>query len=496
MTLALWIFIAAQMAMGALDTLYHHEFKERLAWRQSQARELKLHAIRNAAYAIAFTVLALFQPGGWVAIALIILLIAEVGVTLRDFAEEDLTRKLPITERLLHTMMTANYGIVLALLIPVLIDWSQNATGFTPVWYGYWSLFLLAGAAAVTVFAARDYHAALRLPRLARRSARNLYMEAPRKTWLITGGTGFIGRRLIEALQYGGHDIIVLTRNALTANLPAPVTLITNLDQIPNETRIDFVVNFAGEPLAQGLWTKARKVEFRRSRIETTRALGHLFNRLHHRPKALINGSAIGIYGTAPLGEMDEFAPLQRDNSFAQQLCLDWEAEAEKLRRPDTRIVSLRIGMVLDRDGGALAQLLVPTELGGGAKFGRGDIMMSWITRDDLVRMIQFAAHTPQIEGPLNGTAPNPASNRDFTKALASALYRPSWVTIPPALIKLMGGLGREILLADQDIRPRKAIANGFTFLDPEIGPALRAHLRSDKANMYKIEKGLPCPTH
>jgi uncharacterized protein (TIGR01777 family) len=496
MTLTIWIFITIQMAMGALDTLYHHEFTERLAWRNSQAHELKLHAIRNLAYTLAFTLLALTQPGGWIAIGLIALLIAEVGVTLKDFAEEDKTRKLPITERLLHTLMTANYGVVLALLIPVLVEWTKAPTGLTPVWYGAWSLFLLAGAFAVTLFAARDGYAAYRLPRLTRRSPSELHLAGPRKTWLITGGTGFIGRRLINALQVGRHDIIVLTRNAVTAALPAPVTVITDLDQIPAKRRIDVVVNFAGEPLAQGFWTKARKAEFIRSRIETTRALGRLFNRLHHRPKTVINGSAIGIYGVNPTGPMDEFTPLENDGSFAQKLCLDWEAEAEKLRSLETRVVTLRIGMVLDRDGGALAQLLVPTELGGGARFGRGDMRMSWIMRDDLVRMIQFAAQNPQIDGPLNGTAPTPVTNRHFTKALATALYRPSWVPLPLLLIKCMGGLGQEILLADQDIHPRKALMHGFEFLDPNIAAALRDHLRPRRVAKVRDERQILCPAH
>jgi NAD dependent epimerase/dehydratase family enzyme len=152
--------------------------------------------------------------------------------------------------------------------------------------------------------------------------------------------------------------------------------------------------------------------------------------------------------------------------------------------------------MVLDRDGGALAQLLTPTELGGGAKFARGKMMMSWIMRDDLVRMIQFAAQMPQIDGPLNGTAPTPVPNQDFTKAVAKALYRPSWVSVPPIFIKLMGGLGREILLADQDIRPQKALANGFRFLDPEIGPALQAHLRPTPFDLNKSEDRALCPAH
>jgi len=496
MTPTLWIFLAIQMGMGALDTLYHHEMTERLAWRESQATELKLHAIRNAAYAVAFVFLALFQPTGWIAIGLICLLIAEVGVTLRDFAEEDLTRKLPVTERLLHTLMTANYGVVLALLLPVLLTWSKAPTGVTPVWYGLWSAFLLAGALAVTVFAFRDAHAAYRLPRLTRRIPKELLLMGPPQTWLITGGTGFIGRRLIETLQAGGHEIIVLTRNALTANLPAPVTLVTNLDQIPANKRIDTVVNFAGDALAQGLWTTARKAEFLRSRIETTRNLGRLFNRLDHRPTTLINGSAIGIYGVTPTGPLDEYTPLEKDESFAQHLCLEWEAEAAKLKTKTTRVVTLRIGMVLDRDGAALAQLLIPTELGGGATFGKGDIMMSWIMRDDLVRMIQFATYTPEIEGPLNGTAPHPVTNRVFTQAVAKALYRPTWMRIPRACIGLMGGLGREILLADQDIRPAKAVANGFTFLDPDIGPALLTHLRAERNIKHTKQATLLCPAH
>lgn len=481
MTLILWIFITIQITMGAIDTLYHHELTERLAWRKTQAKELKLHALRNIVYGVAFVLLALYQPTGWIAAGLIVLLVAEFGVTLCDFAEEDLTRKLPTTERLLHTAMTANYGVVLALLIPVLYGWSQAPTDLIPIWYSGWSLLLLAGAFAVIIFAGRDYHAALRLPRLSRRTPKALHIAGPPKTWLITGGTGFIGRRLIPVLQAGGHDIIVLTRNSKTANLPAPVTLIETLDQIPPSQKIDIVINFAGEALAQGLWTTARKAEFRRSRIETTRNLGKVFTRLTRPPAVLINGSAIGIYGITPDGQFDEQRSIPNDNSFSQELCRDWEAEAEALRTPHLRVVTLRIGMVLDRAGGALAQLLIPTELGGGATFGRGDMMMSWITRDDLVRMIQFAAFNPDVVGPLNGTAPMPVTNKVFTKAVAKALYRPTLIRIPKFAIGLMGGLGREILLADQNILPRKALDHGFTFLDPEIDAAIMAHLRAEK---------------
>lgn len=478
MTTLLWIFLTLQIAMGALDTLYHHELTERLAWREEQAGELKLHAIRNVAYGAAFILLALWQPTGWIAVGLIALLVAEVFVTLRDFVEEDRTRKLPETERILHTLMTANYGVVLALLLPVLLHWATQPTSLLQIWYGWWSVMLLAAAFAVILFAGRDWHASWRAARLHRRAPKDIALPGRRRTWLITGGTGFIGRRLIAALQSQGHDILVLTRNAQTAKLPAPVKLVTELNQIAPETKIDVIVNFAGEPLAKGFWTQKRKAEFRRSRLETTRNLGRLINRLHHRPAVLINGSAIGIYGVNPTHEMDEFADIQTDDSFAQTLCRDWEAEAEKLRTINMRVVTLRIGMVLDRDGGALAQILVPTELGGGATFGRGNMMMSWITRDDLVRLIQFAAINPEIDGPLNGTAPEPVTNRRFTRAVAKALYRPTLLPLPKFLIKALGGLGREILLADQTILPRKAESLGFRFLDADIETAMATHLR------------------
>jgi len=478
MTLLLWICFSFQILMGAIDTLHHHELTERLAWRADQASELKLHAIRNFAYAVTFILLAFWQPTGLVAAGLILLLLAEVFVTLRDFVEEDRTRKLPATERILHTLMTANYGVLLFLLIPVLWSWAQSPTGLHAVWYGFWSILLILSALAVTIFAIRDWHASLRIPNLYRRPANTLAMPGEKRRWLITGGTGFIGRRLIEVLQAQGHEIIVLTRNGETATLPPPISYVTDFDQIPTRTKIDVIVNFAGEPLAHGLWTKTRKAEFRRSRLMMTKNIGKLLGRLTHQPEVLINGSAIGVYGINPTAPQDEDSAIKNDESFSQKLCLDWEAEAQKLARKYLRIVCLRIGMVLDRDGAALAQLLIPTELGGGARFGNGNIMMSWITRDDLVRLIQFAVNTAGIKGALNGTAPEPVSNLRFTRALAKALYRPALMVIPKTVIKCLGGLGREILLGDQTILPRKALEHGFEFLDPEIEPALIEHLR------------------
>lgn len=478
-SLALWILIAAQIAMGAFDTLFHHELTERLAWRQSQGGELKLHAARNLFYAGIFTGLALFQPSGFWAYALIMALSLEFLITLRDFVEEDLTRKLPVSERLLHTVITANYGAVLALLLPLLWGYGKAETDLIPIWYDWWSLMLLTGALGVLVLGARDLHAAYRLPQLQKRSD-DLLIESPTapKTYLITGGTGFIGQRLIPVLQKAGHQIIVLTRNAQTANIPAPIKLVTDLDQIPRETKIDIIVNLAGEPLAKGFWTNAKKLEFRRSRLSIAAQLNALISRLDTKPEALINGSAIGIYGVNPKGVASEANPIINDESFSQQLCLDWEAATQPIAAQGLRTVCLRIGMVLDREGGALAQLLVPTELGGGATFGKGEIMMSWISRDDLVRLIQFAAHNRNIKDALNAVSPNAVSNQRFIRAIAKALYRPTLVRIPKAIIGLMGGLGQEILLADQHIKPEKALENGFEFFDREIETTMMFLLR------------------
>ena len=480
----LWIFITIQIIMGGTDTLYHHELTEKLAWRQSQTHELFLHAIRNIFYAVIFLGLAIIQPGGIWAYVIITALVLEFLLTLRDFVEEDLTRKLPISERVLHTILTANYGVVLALLIPVLWGWGKDPTGLTQVWHGYWSVFLSFAAVVVFILGLRDFHASARLPKLYRRPIADLIDKAPKaKTILMTGGTGFIGRRLIPALQYAGYDIIVLTRNSRSAKLPAPISYVENLEQIPNDAAIDIIINFAGEALSTGLWTPKKKQAIIESRIGLTEKLNALIKRLERKPELLLNGSAIGVYGVNPDGDIHEATPIEVDGTFSQQLCLDWEAEAMKAETHGLRVVLYRIGMVLDRDGAALQQLLIPTEFGGGATFGKGEQCMSWITRDDIVGIVGHIIQTPTISGPVNGVAPTPVTNKVFTKAVAKALYRPTLMRIPKFAIKMLGGLGREILLADQKIRPKAALETGYSFKDPDIGVAMMAQLRTNTDN-------------
>ena len=478
----LWLFITVQIIMGATDTLVHHELTEKLAWRPQQTHELLLHAIRNIFYAIIFFGLATVQPSGVWAYAIITALCLELLLTLRDFAEEDLTRKLPMSERLLHTVLTANYGVVLALLIPVIWVWGKSPTGLTPVWYGYWSLLLIFAAISVFIFGLRDFHAMARLRKLYTRPIEQLIgkTDSP-KTILITGGTGFIGRRLIPALQHAGHKIIVLTRNSRAADLPAPISYIEDLTQIRNSETINVIINFAGEALSNGLWTANKKQKIVESRIGLTQKLNALIDRLTIKPELLLNGSAIGVYGVNPTAEMTETTPIMVDGTFSQELCLDWEAEALKAEKQGLRVVLFRIGMVLDRDGAALRQLLIPTELGGGATFGKGDQYMSWISRDDIVGMVGHIIQTPTINGPVNGVSPTPITNKVFTKAVANALYRPTLVQIPKFVMRALGGLGREILLADQRVLPQTALDTGYSFKDPHIQAAMLQQLRAQR---------------
>jgi uncharacterized protein (TIGR01777 family) len=253
--------------------------------------------------------------------------------------------------------------------------------------------------------------------------------------------------------------------------------LVESLDDIHDQTQIDQIINLAGEPIADRFWTHAQKQKMLMSRINVTRDVIALIERLKRKPKSLVSGSAIGIYGTQQDAPITETLPINIDGSFGQKLCLDWEAEAAKAEELGVRLVALRTGIVLDRDGGTLARMLVPTELGGGAVLGSGQQWMSWISRDDIIRLIAHILNTPDLKGPVNATAPTPVRNKVFTQALAKALYRPVTVRLPVIVLKCLGGLGTEILMGSQNILPHKAQADGFEFLDTDIQETLNVML-------------------
>lgn len=291
--------------------------------------------------------------------------------------------------------------------------------------------------------------------------------------WLITGGTGFIGQALVSELCSRGHAVTVLTRNKAKATkiLGNAVVAVTSSDDIAGDSRIDVVVNLAGEPLFGGLWTKKRQQAFFDSRLGTTAGVLKLLERLDQKPAVMISGSAIGYYGMNP-----ERGFSERDDPGGDEmarLCREWEAAAAPARALGIRLVLLRIGLVLDPSGGMLAPLSLATKLCLGTRLGSGRQWMSWITREDLVRLIFFAAEQDQLAGPLNGTAPEPVRQTAFADALAKSLGRPRWLWAPSPILRLALGKMAPLLLEGQRVLPEKALDAGFTFIASDIGDAL-----------------------
>jgi uncharacterized protein (TIGR01777 family) len=474
MTDLLWALVTAQVAMGAFDTLFHHEGTERLAWRPSQRRELQLHGVRNLLYAAMFATLGWAEPHGALASALIALLGIELAITLWDFVEEDRTRRLPASERVTHTLLTLNYGAILAMLAPALLSWAAAPTGLGSAYHGPWSWLCAAAAFGTAVFGVRDLAAAARTTRLRDSDPGRLAAGmAPNSSVLVTGGTGFIGNRLVAALAAAGHDVTVLTRSRENAAaLPAPLRIVTDLAQIPSSARIDAIVNLAGEPIGNGLWTKAKRRRIVESRLGITWALGRLIERLETRPKVLVSGSAIGWYGLRGEEALAEDGDFR--DCFSHRVCSAWEYAAQLAAGRGVRLVLLRTGLVLGREGGVLGRMLAPFESGLGGRFGDGRQWMSWIHRDDLVRLIIRAIADPTLAGPVNGTAPEPVTNAAFAQALGGALRRPAILPVPAAPLRLaLGDFADELLLGGQYVLPAKAQAAGFRFDYPDLDGAL-----------------------
>jgi uncharacterized protein (TIGR01777 family) len=344
-----------------------------------------------------------------------------------------------------------------------------------PAHYGIYSWLAGAAAFGTAIGAVRDILASRRCTRLVRNPAAAIAPAlANRQTILVTGATGFIGRRLCEVLSAYGHHVIALVRDPASAQFRPPFTLITDLDQIADGESIDAIVNLAGEPISNGPWTKAKRERIVRSRLDMTGNVLRLIARLDRRPEVLINGSAIGWYGLRgdePLSETGSSSPC-----FSHDICAAWEQAASRAGQLGTRVVLLRIGLVLGSQGGMLSRLLTPFEWGGGGPIGSGRQWMSWIERDDLVRLIVHAIARPELSGPLNATAPHPVRNEQFTKALGRALHRPSFLRVPAAPLRLaLGDFATELLLGGQRVVPQKALASGFVFHHPDIDGALSA---------------------
>jgi uncharacterized protein len=494
----LWTLVSFQLVMGAFDVVYHHELTERLAWRPGAAKELTLHAARNLFYAVLFAVFAWCEPRGAWAWVLIAVLLAEIVITLADFVEEDMSRKLPATERVLHTLLAINYGALLALAGPEILRWASMPAEIAVVSYGWGSWVLTVAAAGVLAFAIRDLYTSHRAARFVAPTSADLRDLLPAgQSVLVTGGTGFIGSAFVDALVRGGHEVTVLTRDPSRATkLTTPLRFVTSLDQVPDNAQFDAIVDLAGEPVADGLWTRRRRFNVIASRVRGVRAIGQLMQRLEVKPRVIIKASAIGRYGVRDDDMLTEVDAGTDMSQFAVRSCAITEAAALRTgQRLGVRVVNVRIGLVLGRDGGMLGRLLPVYDLALGGPIGNGRQWMSWISLQDVVRLMAFAIGNDALDGAVNATAPKPVRNREFAAALGRALNRPAILPVPAFLLEwVLGDVARELLTGGQRVLPAKATAAGFRFVDPSLDGTLTVAIGKAVADQTKTE-GPPVAT-
>ncbi len=252
--------------------------------------------------------------------------------------------------------------------------------------------------------------------------------------------------------------------------------MITSLEQLPSDAKIDAIVNLAGEPISNGLWTEAKRRKILDSRIGMTDDVVRLIGRLERRPTVMVSGSAIGWYGLWQDQPLTESAKAHA--CFSHELCDAWEKAAMHAAEYGVRVVCLRIGLVVGTEGGFLTRMLMPFEFGLGGPMGSGRQWMSWIERDDLVRLIAHALAKSDLSGPINATAPIPVTNRTFTEELGRRLKRPAVFRIPATLLHhVAGDLADELLLGGQRVIPNKALSSGFVFRHQTLRSAFEAVL-------------------
>jgi uncharacterized protein (TIGR01777 family) len=301
---------------------------------------------------------------------------------------------------------------------------------------------------------------------------------------LVTGGTGLVGSALVPALTADGHSVTLLTRSskpsggtaAAGVNFSSWDPAAGKIDAAALEG-LEAVVHLAGDGIATGRWTRAKKKQIRDSRVEGTRLLCETLAGLQHRPKVLVSASAIGYYGHRGDSMVDE--QTLPGPGFLPEVSDAWERATRPATAAGIRVVNLRIGIVLSRDGGALKKMLLPFQLGLGGIVGHGGQYWSWVSLDDLVGIIRHAVANDSLRGPVNAVAPGSVTNREFTKALGRVLRRPTLFPLPAVVARvLLGEMADGLLLASARVAPVRLMESGYRFQHPEIEGALRAVLR------------------
>jgi uncharacterized protein (TIGR01777 family) len=300
---------------------------------------------------------------------------------------------------------------------------------------------------------------------------------------LIGGASGLLGTALSCRLVSRGHDARVLVRRE--ARGAGEVAWDPQAGRLPDDALagVDVVVNLNGASIGERRWTDAQKERLRASRLGPTELLAGRIAAGPDRPRLFVTGSAVGYYGDA--GDETLTEDHAGGDDFMACLCRDWEAAAAPAEAAGVRTVRLRSGVVLARDGGILGQMIPPFRLGLGGRTGSGDQWMSWVAIDDFVRAVEFVIDEESIAGPVNVVAPNPARNRDFTRALAKALRRPAVLPTPLPVLRLR--YGRELvdglMLVSQRVVPARLAEGGFTFEHADIDSAIRSVLGSARSD-------------
>jgi uncharacterized protein (TIGR01777 family) len=292
---------------------------------------------------------------------------------------------------------------------------------------------------------------------------------------VVSGGSGFIGEPLVRALLARGDDAAVLTRD------PSRVRAGRGVQWNPSQpggawrdevATAGAVVNLAGENVGEGRWTVERKRRIVESRVTATRALTGAMAEQPRAGRVLVNASAVGYYGLRGDEVLDEQA--SSGGGFLAEVVRKWEELAHEAESV-ARVAILRFGVVLARGGGALGKMLLPFKLGLGGPIGSGEQWMSWVDRDDAVRMILWAVDREGAQGVYNVTAPEPVRNREFTRELGAALHRPAFMPAPAFALRLVfGQMADEMLLGGQRVLPVRAAAEGFTFEHPTLAAAFK----------------------
>jgi len=291
---------------------------------------------------------------------------------------------------------------------------------------------------------------------------------------LISGGTGFIGKKLRNNAIRKGHTVRLINRDDFKDS-----KLLS--DKVQWAT---IIVNLAGASLSKK-WTESYKKEIYHSRIDTTKAIVESIKKVDKKPKLLISMSATGIYTNTKIQTEDDCI---LSDDFLAQVCIDWEKVALRASN-DTRVVIFRLGVVLGKNGGIIGQLKPIFKMGLGAKMGSGEQIMSWVHIDDVINAFFYALKNQQMSGVYNLTSPTPLSNRDFTFALAKAMHRKAWFVIPAFLLKWVKGEQADLILNEKYVLPKRLLEADFNFRNDTIQSALKQIFRKrDKTAPLKTE--------